>query len=348
MKYRNWIITVLSIILLPLLMIAGYNWYIDPLWNFDHANQYNTIQIAFDERQQKTGHLTFHPEPYQALIMGSSRITYINQADFKDLNAYNYAVNNMLLSEYREYANYARKVNGQDFSHIIIGLDFFATNTNVKELNKFEPPAYYIDLVSEKGYRYKTLLSIDVLEYARKNHELSQNNVKQNFTYDRNNVKRLNHISMEEKEALIANNLDWYGNNVYNSDYKYGPVRETFRQLVKDHPHTKFIVFTTPVSVPLFKLMMEKGLYPEYCRWITDSVQVFGEIYNFMDVNSITTDLDNYYDASHFYPEIGTLIAARITDADQEKLPADFGIKVNQDNLDEHLESIAREAGIEP
>lgn len=347
MKYHNWIITVLLIILLPLLMIAGYNWYIDPLWNFNHAHQYNSVQIAFDERQQKTGHLTFHPEPYQALIMGSSRITYINQADFKNFNAYNYAVNNMLLSEYREYASYARKINGQDFSYIIIGLDFFATNENVQDLNKFESPGYYIDLVGATGYRYKTLLSLDVLEYARKNHDLSKNKVKQNFTYDRTNVKRLDHISMAEKQVLIANNLDWYGDKVYN-DYKYGPVRETFQQLVRDHPHTEFIVFTTPVSAPLYKLMMEKGLYPEYCRWITDSVEVFGEIYNFMNFNSITTNLDNYYDASHFYPEIGTLIAKRVIGNEQDKLPADFGIKVNQENLNKHLENIAQEAGIEP
>ncbi len=342
-KYTNWIIAVLIIILLPLLVIAGFNCYIDPLWNFNHANQYNSVQIAFDERQQKTGHLTFHAQPYQTLIMGSSRITYINQADFKGYNAYNYAVNNMLLSEYREYADYARLKNGQDFAYIIIGLDFFATNENVQNLNKFEPPGYYIEQADEIGYRYKTLLSLDVLEYSRKNYDLAKNDPMQNFTYDRHNIKRLNHISEEEKQILIANNLDWYGKQVYNADYKYGPVKETFQQLRNDHPDTKFIVFTTPVSAPLFKLMMEKGLYSDYARWLTDSVEVFGEIYNFMDLNSVTLNMDNYYDASHFYPEIGTLIAQRITGVKADDLPADFGIRVDRRNLPEILEGIAQE-----
>lgn len=341
-QYTNWTIVVLTIILIPLLCIGSINFYIDPLWNFDHNNRYNSIQIAFDERQQKTGHLKFNQHPYQTLIMGSSRITYINQADFAGYNAYNYAVNNMLLSEYHDYADFARQQNGQDFDYIIIGLDFFAANENVQYLNKFEPPAYYTDMVKAIGYRYKTLLSLDVLEYSRKNYELSTKNIKQNFTYDRNNVKRLNHISNEEKQILIDNNLDWYGNQVY-TQYKYGPVKETFQQLRSDHPDTRFIVFTTPVSAPLYMLMMEKGLYPEYARWLSDCVEVFGEVYNFMNLNSITCDLDNYYDASHFYPEIGTMIAQRVTGQNTDNLPADFGILINRDNLTEHLWEIAQE-----
>lgn len=346
-KYTIWITAVLSIILLPLLVIAGFNYYMDPLWNFNHAGPYNSTQIAFDERQQKSGRLTFYPEPYQTLIMGSSRVTYINQADFKGFNAYNYAFNNMLLSEYREYASYARQKNGQDFAYIIIGLDFFATNQNVRDMNKFQPPGYYTDLVGAIGYRYKTLLSLDVLEYSRKNFDLAKRDKKQSFTYDRRNVKRLNHISDEEKQALVANNLDWYGNKVYNADYKYGPVKDTFQQLRNDHPNTEFIVFTTPVSAPLFKLMIEKGLYPEYARWLTDSVEVFGQIYNFMGLNSVTLNMDNYYDASHFYPEIGTLIAQRISGGPADNLPADFGVIINRDNLSEQLESLAQEAGLQ-
>lgn len=341
-KYRNWIIAVLLIILLPLLGIAGINYYIDPLWNFNHSNQYNSIQIAFDERQQKSGHLAFNRQPYDTLIMGSSRVTYINQADFTGYNAYNYAVNNMLLSEYRQYADYARRQNGKDFDYIIIGLDFFAANENVRDLNQFEPPTHYIQMVEAIGYRYKTLLSLDVLAYSQENYNLARDQILQQFTYDRNNVKRLDHISEEEKQGLIYNNLDWYGQQVYTG-FKYGPVRETFQLLREDHPHSHFIVFTTPVSAPLYELMLEKGLYPEYAAWLRDSVEVFGEVFNFMGINSITEDLENYYDASHFYPEIGTLIAQRVTGQPTPELPEDFGVLIDGKNLDQHLQDIARD-----
>ena len=48
--YRNWTFATLILILLPLLAVAGFNWYIDPLWLFEHSHQYNNIQAGFDER----------------------------------------------------------------------------------------------------------------------------------------------------------------------------------------------------------------------------------------------------------------------------------------------------------
>ncbi|MDD3269201.1 MAG: hypothetical protein PHX14_07760, partial [Syntrophomonadaceae bacterium] len=57
--YKKWLIIAISLILLPLAAVAGFNYYIDPLWNFNHANPYNTIQASFDERQQKTNQVTF-------------------------------------------------------------------------------------------------------------------------------------------------------------------------------------------------------------------------------------------------------------------------------------------------
>ena len=38
----------------------------------------------------------------------------------------------------------------------------------------------------------------------------------------------------------------------------------------------------------------------------------FGEVWDFMGVNSVTSDLLHYRDAQHFDPEIGRLIADRL------------------------------------
>ncbi|MDD3023802.1 MAG: hypothetical protein PHE26_07890, partial [Syntrophomonadaceae bacterium] len=142
MSYKKWLITVLCIVILPLLAIAGFNYYIDPLWNFNHANRYNTIQASFDERQQKTNRVTFGKFDYDTLILGSSRVTYISQYDFAGHRAFNYAVSNMLLDEYYDYVEYAKLKNGRDFDYIIIGLDFYNTNRNLQR--EFQEPAYYI------------------------------------------------------------------------------------------------------------------------------------------------------------------------------------------------------------
>jgi len=340
-SYKKWIITTISLIIIPLLAIAGFNYYIDPLWNFSHVHENNRIQMPFNERQQKTNLITFGCHDYNALILGSSRVTYISQYDFKGLKAFNYAVNNMLPSEYNDYINYAKQQVGHDFDYIIIGLDFFATNKNLELPNEFEAPSYYFEQSQQLAYRYKTLLSTDVFNYARQNYKASQAGVPINFAYDRNNVKTLVAPDPAEKQRLINNNLEWYGNKFYGPTYQYNSVKPILQAIKKANPNTRLILFTTPTSILLFNLLVEKGRFSDYERWLYDCVEANGEIYNFMYPNSITTDLNNYYDASHFYPRIGTLIAHRVIGYEDKDIPADFGVKVTPANIEQHLQDIA-------
>lgn len=343
--YKKWIIATLSLILLPLLAIAGFNFYIDPLWNFNHAHRHNQIQMSFNERQQKTNLITFGSHDYNVLLLGSSRVTYINQYDFPGCKVFNYALNNMLLSEYKDYIDYAKKQAGHDFDRIIIGLDFFATNRNLELPSQFEPPSYYFAQSQQLAYRYKTLLSTDVLKYARKNYEASREGIPRSYAYNRNNVKTLVPPGSEDRQWFINNNIKWYGEKVYGPGYKYDSVKPVLEALKKDNPNTRFIIFTTPSSDLLFQLLVKQGRFGDYERWIRDCVESNGEVYNFMYPNSITTDLNNYFDASHFYPPIGTLIAHRISGYKDENIPEDFGVQVTPENLDQHLHYVAQKAG---
>jgi hypothetical protein len=330
--FKKWLIATLILILLPLAALAGFNYYIDPLWNFDHANPYNGIQASFDERQQKTNYVTFNDFNYNALILGSSRTSYIDQNDFYGCKAYNYAVNNMLMEEYQGYVDYARQKKGSSFDYIFLGLDFFTTNRNLKLDNQFNPPAYYIGQANTRGYRYKTLLSIDACKFARQNYQASLRGVPVNYAYDRNNRKTLLKVDNATRDAQISSSLERYRSRIY-ADYEYRNVRKTMGALKDANPGTRFVVFTTPVSTPLFNLMTEMGLLPWYERWLTDLVEVFGEVYCFTYPNSITNNLDNYYDAGHFYPAIGTLVAHRVTGFPDPGLPSDFGILLNSETL---------------
>lgn len=330
--YKKWLMLTLILILLPLAALAGFNYYIDPLWSFRHANSYNQIQAAFDERQQKTNYVTFGSFDYNALILGSSRTSYINQHHFAGCRAYNYAVNNMLMEEYSGYTNYARQKNGRSFDYIFLGLDFFTTNRNLKLDNQFNSPSYYIERSNEFAYRYKTLLSADVLEYARQNYQASRQGVPVNYAYDRHNVKTLLKVDQATRDQQLKSSLERYRTRIY-ADYEYRNVKGMLGDLKKSQPDTNFIVFTTPVSTPLFNLMVEMDLLPWYKQWLTDLVEVFGQVYCFTYPNSITSNLDNYYDAGHFYPEIGTLAAHRVTNVLDPDLPDDFGLLLTRDNL---------------
>lgn len=336
---RKWPLITLSLIAVPLLLIGGFNYYIDPMWCFDHANKYNQIQIPFDERQQKTNRIHFSPADYDTLILGSSRTTYMNQDELIGHRAYNYALSIMLMDEYYDYIEYAKQQTGHDFDYIVLGLDFFVTNQNLRLQNDFRPPAFYINNTEGFGYRIKTLLSLDVLEYSRRNYNASKPGIPVTFDYDRQGRKTLNRVSPQETERLMAANLENYRKNIF-ADYEYSDVSGIFARLKAANPNTRFIVFTTPTARPLWDLMAEEGLLPYYERWLEDCVVAFGNVYNFDYPNSITNDAANFYDASHLYPEVETLIAHIIVSYPDENIPDDFGVLLNRSNLDAHLRRV--------
>jgi hypothetical protein len=295
--------------------------------------------MSFDERQQKTNRVHFSSNDYDTLILGSSRTTYMNQNDLVGYRAYNYALSIMLMEEYNDYVEYAKLRNGHDFDYIVIGLDFFVSNKNLQLENEFRPPSYYINKSNEFAYRYKTLLSRDVLEYSLKNFNASQRGIPQTFAYDRHNIKTLNKIGEAEKQAYINTNLYRYKNLIY-ANYEYRDVKQILSTLKANNPNTKFIIFTTPIAQPLWELMVEEGLMPYYKQWLQDGVKVFGHVYNFNYPNSITNDLENFYDASHVYPEIETLIAHKIIEYPDPRIPEDFGVLLTKESINQYLENI--------
>lgn len=99
------------------------------------------------------------------------------------------------------------------------------------------------------------------------------------------------------------------------------------------HPNTRFVVFTTPIAEPLYQEMIKAGRLPDYQRWLRDCTEVFGQVYDFTTPNSVTRNLEFFYDASHVYPAVGTWIAHRISGVEDPSIPGDFGVLVTAADL---------------
>ena len=77
---KKWIFYTITTLLIALISIAMFNWFVDPMWTFNQSNFLNKYQNDFDERQQKSNLIYFTPFKYDAIMLGSSKITYINQS----------------------------------------------------------------------------------------------------------------------------------------------------------------------------------------------------------------------------------------------------------------------------
>jgi len=342
MRYKTWTRLYLLFAFSLLFLFGLFNYTIDPLWTFCHSNRFNNAQPGFNERQQKTNRAYFCGlQQYDALLLGSSRTTYINQHDFAPLKVFNYASVSMYPSEYKGWIDQAKKIKGGDFKTIILGVDFFGSSNGPfakQQMSQALPPESYLKTASSFLYRYKMLFTIDTLEKSLESIRHSQK--LGTVDYTRDNVKQTIHISPERKAQAIRHQKALYMNSVYGKGYHYNTnLKKIFKTLKKTNPKTRFILFTTPINSKLFKILVEKNNLKDYKRWLRMLVEVFGEVYDFMGINSITTDPSNYADLHHIYPEVGTLLVNRIMQRNRQ-VPDDIGIRITTDNIDRYLKSI--------
>ena len=135
-----------------------------------------------------------------------------------------------------------------------------------------------------------------------------------------------------------------YRKEYYGDTYQYNPnYRALLRQLKYHNPRTKFIVFTTPVITDQFCTLIQCGRLPDYEHWIKDIVAVMDNVYNFMYPNSITSNLDMFYDAHHLNPGTGApILVRRLLGKGKPTVPGDFGELVSSKSLQMHLNKVRK------
>ncbi len=336
--YKQWVLRTLLVLVGAIISFVGFNVFIDPLWVFGHAHAWNDVQNNYDERLTKTNRITYQPFDYDRILLGNSRVNMINQNDFKRLRVYNYAVPGLEIDEIHDMIEYAKKQRGQEFQTILIGLDIAQTNTREPS----ERITSYFENHEDPFHIVKMLLSMDTFEHAAGNFRASIKNSHDFLrNYNRENIATVKKQTAAETETGINVIINKYQKSFSNKRYTYNEAyKETLEQWKQDNPNTQFIIFTTPLPTVTLQAIWAQGRVADYNRWLSELVDVFGEVVHFENDNSITRNHSNFYDGGHYYEHIGTMIAHRIMDVPDPTVPDDFGILLTQDNLASYLASI--------
>ncbi len=342
-KVKLWIGLVFSVII----AVVSLNYVIDPLWVFSHSNGLNNKQPVFNERQQKTNKLYFglstgETQQYDSLLIGSSRGAMFDQNDFAGMKLFNYSANNMEPWEYSGWIEVAKQIKGGDFKNIVIALDFFSAQSSLDDqsVDSENQPHSYLKRAQQKLYPYRSLLSLDTAKNAFKGLMKAVRSPGVEF-YDRNNVKVATQVSAEQRDEYIQWNIqdhqkDFDENYRYNMDWV-----DLLEDLKTQNPATNFIVLTTPVSKVWFDEFVNPKHLDDYKRWLKETVQVFGKTHHFMDLNSVTLNLNNFFDAHHVYKNITQIMAKKVSgkiDVSGKGLPDDFGVVLTPNNIEAYLE----------
>jgi len=336
---KQWVKTFLTLSLFAFCSIGLINYTIDPMWTFNHMNKFNKIQEGFNERQQKSNYVYFNKlNQFDGILLGSSRTSFINQHDFSPIKIYNYSLNSIYPFEYKKYIDFAKKNSSNRFKYIIIGIDFYCSKIPNMKTIKFYPPEHYFNNSLSFLYRYKMLILKDTLEKSLINIKNSIKNHKQHG-FSRNNIKYHPKVSEAERVKRYLANIERHTEEMSNKKYTYNKnYINILKQIKIDNPQSKFIIFTSPITANLLASIIKKGSrLQEYERWLKETISVFGEVHHFMNINTVTKNLQNYADDDHYYPYIGTLIAHRFINKKDSNIPKDFGILLDNKNINKFL-----------
>lgn len=340
MDPKKWIVKLFAtsfiVIGLPVFGIMGFNYYIDPLWNYTHANDFNDYQLGFDERQLKTNYIKSHDFNYDSLLIGTSRITYLNERVFKKESVYNFSLSGLHIKEYLPYMKYAEKENGKPFKRIFIELYFDSANAG--KTSTLNPPQTYIETSEAPFYAIKSLFSESTMHYALFNYAISKaNHYDGARSYTRNNIAQTTYSNdaMEQEWQKFKNNFKAESAKpfMYDTDYKkrLHAIKDAF-------PNTELVVFTELMPAKRLQTVLHNDdRYAAYGRWMNDMVDVFGTVYSFHSVNEITVNEDNFFDWLHYYPNVGDLIIKSLENREE---PSAIMQAVNKGNLNKYLKNV--------
>lgn len=329
--FKQWIGRSLGGLLALLLPIAIINYTCDPLWIFGHfATPY---KHEFDERVQKTNALLYAKVEFDGVLLGSSRSTYIPINHFEGIKFFNYSVASLTPWEYSGFIQNAKTIKGSHLEMIWLGLDFFSYLDSVRPSKSADS---YLKESQAPFYLFRNLLSFDALKISLKNLRIVSPS--HDRLYDRHYHAITAKRNPKEFEANLQKSLKLYREKLLNHA-PLGNYKSLLQKLKKENPRTHFVVFTTPETSALQKVIQEKNLYPHYEEWLRVATEIFGEIYHFNYLNPITMESEaNFYDSHHFYPHVGRLIIESIACLRSRECQSSFGIKLTHQTLPQQLE----------
>jgi hypothetical protein len=336
---KEYLRTLVATVLLALGAIAAVNAFMDPLWCFgtEHAN--NRLKLGFDERQQKLNVLTYRPAPYDAVLLGSSRVTFLDARDFHGHRAFNFAASEMGPEDEAAYLAYAAERLGPQLRTVFVGLDFEGTNAFMTHHPKYQSARRHLENVRDPLYRLKLLLSWDAFNRSLEGWSINHDDGPNLDLYD---AQRVKHPRRTDEALMLRRtnqNLNVFSRR-YRFAYRYDErYREQLRAIAGQlPPHAKLVPFSPPISAMFLEVIRREGRLEDYRRWIRDTVAVYGGVYHFCYRNSVTRDLNNFLDGQHQRPEVGGWMAGVMTERPMPGAPKDFGVYVTPSNVEAFLQ----------
>lgn len=349
-KFATYNYSLIAITSIPVLLVGLFNWAIDPqdIFKTPHYGNLNHEKINKDNNDRLFKAIDIIRLQPDTIIMGSSRtkqgIDPEAAALANNSNVYNLALNGPNFYEVRRYIEHAI-YNQPELEEIILGVDFFMFNEDLANQPTFnnarlEKRRIVLDDVIKNLFSIDTVSnSIDTIRASQK----SPNTINSDYGDDgfMPNRNDNNGEAIWRFHQSIKLYFSLHSNYQLSQEY-WNDFREIV-QLCQEN-NIKLTVFISPSHATQWESIYATERWDVLEQWKRDLVSII-PVWDFSGYNSITTEeiaqyMENYVDNSHYTPEVGELILQRMRNKSRNNVPADFGVLLTSENIEEHLEQI--------
>ena len=331
MKLSKWFIVLLASGLLALLLVCGFNYFVDPFGVFgDKYLDFHSFNFENNPRIAKIGYLDNNYEKYNGYVIGGSKSSSISP---ELLNEY-----------YGGQSFYSMLMYGGDFFDYEKTLHYLVENYQVDHIvihmSMHEMSHYNEEKIAMNNDLHAKVLGDPELPFYMKYLTL-------NLGYGKDKIESLLKRRYDPMEA----NVFIPETGVYNKSLRDAEDLGTREEFLEKYPEMKDGLPKMDSSGAIenlaalermkdycdsrgisFRFIVAPTYEKEMERYEADGVEDFlskaGDITDFWDFsgyNSISQDPRYFYDSMHYRNNVGRMILARIFDDPRVEVPEDFG-----------------------
>lgn len=287
------------------------------------------------------------------IIIGGSRVHYMQTEHVQKYTndiVYNLGFSYSTLEEQYYFLKYS--LENFDIKNVLIGLNLYTFSNKIQE--------HYSDFdknIFTNGFtlfdKFKHYLNLDIISYLKyvvNNPNLEEpyyNNgaityYNQNHTLKTDIQKRL-HWSYLGYKKTYSNYLN-LNPNIQNKNFEYFKKMIELCNQYKNKVNCK--VFTTSIHNKQLNILKEVNKTNEYYYWKKE-VSKITPYWDFMYNNDLSKIDDNFIDTSHLKIDFVKLYLNKLfnDNSNKELNNLDFGLYVDQSNVDQHIELLKSKNG---
>ena len=323
-------LSLLSLIFLPL----GVG--LDP-YNIFHWNHIRNNGVEPNKSYVKMMNILKNPDKFDSFLFGSSRAGFFDVSKMDDGNYYCMAYSEGIPAEHLQNLKDLVK-RGIKIKNVTMGVD---------DISYFVDPAFHKDQLYRKQFPWsgtntdKADFYLSYLDLITLSQSIEV--IMKHKNTDPHYGERL--LATGTENLSIATDFHYEKTDATWSDYYY-PREESLDEIreIVDFCRENDInlrIFTNPLNGYTYAKDIANG----YIKYLKELAKVT-PYWNFSGFNNVTLDMTNYYETSHFSPEVADEIIERIyhNKGDEELLRQGYGMYVTEENVDELTDILYEQA----